>query len=209
MATQDTSLTALDGVDIMIIDQILKGRFDAPGRLVDVGCGAGRNLRWFLANGWQVFGLDRNARRLDQARAAAQRWAPDFPADNLAVADATAIPHPDGHFDVIISCAVLHFACNADDFETQVDELWRVLAPGGFLFTRLATTIGMTERMLPLPDKGPGWFAMPDGDQRFLVDEAALLASTDRLGATLAEPIKTTVVQDRRCMTTWCLSKRS
>ena len=54
---------------------------------------------------------------------------------------------------------------------------------------------------------GNGRFLMPDGSERYLVDEARLTAATARLGGALLDPIKTTIVQDQRCMTTWVVGK--
>jgi hypothetical protein len=97
----------------------------------------------------------------------------------------------------------LHFADDRRHFDLMVAEMWRVLAPGGLLFARLASTIGL---------EGFGARAgqrvrLPDGSDRFVVDEAMLLDSTARLGGRLADPIKTTNVQNQRAMTTWCVLK--
>ena len=48
---------------------------------------------------------------------------------------------------------------------------------------------------------------MPDGDERFLVDEAFLMTATAELAGTLLDPLKTTVVQGTRSMTTWVVGK--
>jgi hypothetical protein len=86
----------------------------------------------------------------------------------------------------------------------MVDEMWRVLAPGGLLWARLASNIGIEGGVVPL---GSGRFSLPDGTDRFLVDEETLLAEIGRLGGTLVDPIKTTNVQGMRCMTTWVVRK--
>jgi hypothetical protein len=54
----------------------------------------------------------------------------------------------------------------------------------------------------------PGIYVVGDGSEWFLVDEQMLLALTDELNAVLVDPLKTTIVQDYRCMTTWVLRKR-
>ena len=110
----------------------------------------------------------------------------------------------DGFADVVVSSAVLHFSRNDMQFADMVNEMWRVLKPGGMLFCRLASTIGMESRMKPLRD---GRYLLPDGSERYLVDEAMLMRLTRMLGGTLVDPLKTTVVQDQRCMTTWVLRK--
>ena len=121
--------------------------------------------------------------------------------------DTVQVGLPDGtpgEFDVVLSSAVLHFARDEDQWWAMLREMWRVLAPGGLLFARLATTIGHGSRVRPL---GSRRFIMPDGDERFLVDEAFIIAATREIGGTLIDPIKTSVVQDRRSMMTWVIRK--
>jgi len=48
---------------------------------------------------------------------------------------------------------------------------------------------------------------LPDGTERYLVDEALLVDLTRRLGGTFLDPLKTTIVQNQRCMTTWVVRK--
>jgi ubiquinone/menaquinone biosynthesis C-methylase UbiE len=110
----------------------------------------------------------------------------------------------DASFDVVISSAVLHFARDEEHWWAMLREMWRVLAPGGLFFARLATTIGHELRVEPL---GGRRFIMPDGDERFLVDEDFVMAATREIGGTLVDPLKTSVVQDRRSMMTWVLRK--
>jgi SAM-dependent methyltransferase len=98
---------------------------------------------------------------------------------------------------------VLHFARDDRQFRAMLAELWRVLKPGGMLFCRLGSRIGMDFKRL----RG-NVFLIPDGSEWFLVDEAMLLGLTEELNAVLVDPLKTTIVQDYRCMTTWVLRKR-
>ena len=51
-------------------------------------------------------------------------------------------------------------------------------------------------------------YRSPDGSERYLVDEALLGSTAERLGGELADPLKTTVVQNQRSMTTWVLRKK-
>ena len=99
---------------------------------------------------------------------------------------------------------MLYFAGDHDHFAAMLGETWRVLRPGGLFFCRLASSIGMADRMRPL---GGGRYRMPDGTDRYLVDEAALTTWTADLGCSLLDPLKTTIVQDQRCMTTLVVRK--
>ena len=85
-------------------------------------------------------------------------------------------------------------------------EMWRVLKPGGLFFARLASTIGVERLVQPLQER---WYALPDGSERFLVDAGMLEQRAARLGGIWLEPLKTTVVQNQRSMTTWVLQKDS
>ena len=199
------TLRALLGeVDIYLFDQLLKGRFDAARTVLDAGCGSGRNLVPFLRHGYQVFAADRDPAAVERVRRMAAELAPELPAGNFRVAPVEAMPFADETMDAVLSSAVLHFADDEEHFGRMLREMWRVLRPGGFFFARLASSIGIEGRVSPV---SPGRWRLPDGTERFLVDEAALLAWTARLGAELAEPLKTTNVQNLRAMTTWCLRK--
>jgi tellurite methyltransferase len=73
------------------------------------------------------------------------------------------------------------------------------------LFCRLGSTIGMG-----FPRAGRGserLFRMPDGQTWYLADEGMLMGLTQQLGGRLVDPLKTTVVQGQRCMTTWVVRK--
>ena len=110
-----------------------------------------------------------------------------------------------GSMDVVISSAVLHFARDERHWHAMVREMWRVLAPGGILFARLATTVGQPR----LKALSGGRYVQPDGDTRFLVDHEQLLEVTTALGGSLVDPLKSSVVHDRRSMGTWAVCKPS
>lgn len=191
-------------IDIYLFDQLLRGRITAGMRILDAGCGNGRNLVYPLRHGWAVSGVDASAEAVEAARELAASYAAGTPADRFRVERLEALSFPDATFDAVICSAVLHFADGPPHFERMLDELWRVLAPGGLLFTRLASSIGLEDRIVPI---GSNRYRLPDGTDRYLVDESMLLDATRRLGGRLADPIKTTNVQGQRCMTTWCVWK--
>lgn len=191
-------------IDIYLFDQILKGRIGPGDRVLDAGCGSGRNLVYLMRAGADVAAVDRNPHAIAEVRRLAARLAPGLPPDRLRVEALDQLSFPDGAFTVVISSAVLHFIPDDAEFDRVLDSLWRVLAPGGLFFARLATTIGMESRARPLGNRR---FALPDGSERYLPDERMLIDETVRLGGLLLEPLKTTIVQDQRAMTTWVVRK--
>ena len=189
-------------IDIYVFDQILRGNI-APGmRILDAGCGYGRNLIYLLRESAEIFAIDRNPAGVEHVRELASSLNLGLADGNFQVSSVEQMPFPDDFADVVLCSSVLHFARSKEQFHAMVAELWRVLRPGGLLFCRLGSRIGMDFVAL-----GNDLFAMPDGQSWFLVDEQQLLALTAAMKGVLVDPLKTTIVQNHRCMTTWVLRK--
>jgi tellurite methyltransferase len=188
-------------IDIYLFDQLLRGRITPGMRVLDAGCGSGRNLVYLIREGFDVYAADLEASAVEAVRV----MAPHLPADHFRVEPLDALTFPDAFADVVISSAVLHFARDEAHFDAMLLGSWRPLRPGGLFFCRLASTIGIADRV---KDVGHGRYVLPDGSTRFLVGEEALLNLTHRLGGDLLDPLKTTVVQDQRAMTTWVVRKQ-
>jgi SAM-dependent methyltransferase len=203
--TASADLRAAFGeIDIYLFDQLLRGRFDNLPRVLDSGCGDGRNLVYFLKAGFECFGIDADAGVIEQVRRRAAQLTAAAPAANFVVGEIERMPWADASTDAIICSAVLHFSADQAQFGRMMTEMWRVLAPGGLFFARLASNIGLEHL---LGERAGRRMRLPDGSDRFVVDLQMLLDWTERLGARLIDPIKTTNVQGQRCMTTWCLRK--
>jgi tellurite methyltransferase len=190
-------------IDIYLFDQILRGRFDGRRRVLDAGCGAGRNLPFLLARGFDVYAIDEDPAAVNATKKLAAALAPKLPQDNVRQGALHVLPWLDARMDAVICSAVLHFARDRAHFDRMLGEMWRVLARGGLFFARLASSIGIE----PLVAETTGRVRLPDGSDRFVVDERLLLDTTYELGATLLDPLKTTNVQNQRAMTTWVLQK--
>ncbi|MGA8087690.1 MAG: class I SAM-dependent methyltransferase [Terracidiphilus sp.] len=190
-------------IDIYVFDQVLRGNIAPSMRVLDAGCGYGRNIVYLLREGCEVFALDLDANAIDHVRKLSASLMTGLPQENFQVAPIERMPFADGFADVVICSSVLHFARDEEHFQSMLAELWRVLRPGGMLFCRLGSRIGMDfERV------GGNIFVVGDGSKWFLVDEEMLMDLVEELNAVLADPLKTTIVQDYRCMTTWVLRKR-
>ena len=190
-------------IDIYLFDQLLRGRFDRRPRVLDAGCGDGRNLMYFLRRGFGCYAIDRDPGAIDHVRALAAQLAPALPLQNFVAGELDRLPWHAGAMDAVVCSAVLHFAADRAHFDRMVEEMWRVIAPDGMLFARLASNIGIEQAVGPAGRR----VRLPDGSERFIVDEGILLEQTRRLGGQLLDPIKTTNVQQQRCMTTWTIRK--
>ena len=191
-------------IDIYLFDQILKNRFTPTTKILDSGCGGGRNLVYFLRENFQIFAVDREPEAIEYVRYLAKTLAPEVSAGNFQVSTIEKMPYADETFDWVLSNAVLHFAENEAQFNAMLSEMWRVLKPSGILFARLASIIGIEDKIEHIAECR---YLLPDGSERFLVDERMLIEATENLGGIFIEPIKTTNVQNLRSMTTWVIGK--
>ncbi|MGO0063845.1 class I SAM-dependent methyltransferase [Brevibacillus fluminis] len=187
-------------IDIYLFDQLLKGRITKDMRILDAGCGSGRNLPYFLRNGYNVYAVDRSAEAIQAVQKLAAELAPHWSADQARGETVEQMSFEADSFDFVISSAVLHFAQHEGHFLQMLHELWRVL------FIRLASSIGIESQVEPL---GNGRYHLPDGSDRFLVTEEMMMQLTDELGGNLIEPLKTVQVAGLRSMSTWVLRKGS
>lgn len=204
--TQPADLRAwLGDIDVYLFDQLLKGRFDSSSAVLDAGCGGGRNLVYMLRSGYEAFAVDRSPEAVARVRALAASLAPALPPENFRAEAVERMSFGDARFGLVVSSAVLHFARDEEHWNAMVDEMWRVLAPGGLLFARLATTIGVEDLVVPV---GGGRYALPGGTEWLLVDAATLERKAEALGAEPIEPIKSVVVHGLRSMGVWVLRKR-
>lgn len=186
--------TAFEGVDIYVIDQILKGRYKTGALILDAGCGTGRNLHWFYLNNFKILGIDSNPEVIAKTKANYKNANATF-----QVAKLNALPFKDNSIDHIINCAVLHFSEHKNEFLNGFKELIRVLKPGGSLLIRTATSIGIE---LHITHKGKGVYELLDNTRRFLLTQDLLDQLIQDFPVTLHETPKFTNVNNLRCMAT-------
>ena len=191
-------------IDIYLFDQLLRGRLQPGMSLLDAGCGGGRNLVYFLRNGFKVYGVDQSATAIVQAKSLATELLNDIESDQFRVENVDRMSFSNETFDVVLSSAVLHFANDEEHWQAMVSEMWRVLKPGGIFFARLASTVGIEDQIQPINGRR---YHLPDGSDRFLVDFEMLDKTTKSLGGEWLEPFKTVVVHNLRSMSNWCLRK--
>ncbi len=195
------NLTSILGAtDIYLVDGILKGRYGQKDVLLDAGCGEGRNLFWFLQNGFAIYGIDSSAEAIENVKIIYSGLSPG----RFRVEDLENTSFDNAFFDGIICSAVLHFACNAKHFFAMITELVRILKPGGNLFIRMTSDIGIEKKVQPV---GDGLFLLPDGSTRFLLTRPLLAELLQQYPLSFIEDFKTVNVADLRCMSTLVMQK--
>jgi ubiquinone/menaquinone biosynthesis C-methylase UbiE len=190
----------LGETDIYLLDQVMKGRYNAADIILDAGCGTGRNLHWFLNNGITIYGIDSNEEAINTLKLTHS----SLPDDRFLVSTVEKISFPDNHFNHIISSAVLHFAQSTLQFHQMIAEMVRVLKPGGSLFIRMTSDIGIENKVTLIAN---GVYHIPDGSTRFLLTKSLLHELIEQQSLSFLEPLKTVNVNDMRCMSTLLLQK--
>ncbi len=194
----------LGNIDIYLFDQILKARFEKHFKILDAGCGEGRNLIYFVRNDYRVYGIDKDADSIQMLKHHIKSINRTYPLDRFAVGNVETMPFSNHEINAIISSAVLHFAENKNHLFTMIKEMVRVLKPTGLLFIRMATDIGMEKCIKPM---GDGKFFLPDGTVRFLLTKELLHEIMDQFGLEYIEPFNTVIVDEKRSMSTLVLRK--
>jgi len=206
--TTTPALSALPAIfgnlDIYLLDQLLKGRITETMRVLDAGCGSGRNIKYLMQAGVEVYGADVSPEAIQQVQQLAKSNGLAHASEKFVVADLVRLPFSEDQFDVVLCSAVLHFSEDEQHFRQMVEELWRVLKPGGMFFSRLSTTIGMAGKLQHVHERH---YQMPHGPVWFLADETLLRELSATLGAKWLEPLKSVLVEQERSMTTWVLQK--
>lgn len=191
-------LEALRGIDVYLIDQLLKERIQPTSKILDAGCGGGRNIHYLIQNGYDVSGIDAKAEAIDLLRSMYPETKDKFHRSTLEDFESNE------PFDFIICNAVLHFAYNHNHFQKMFASLSKALAKNGVLFIRMTSDIGLH---LELAGRD-GVFHLPDGSERYLITRAQVDELLSEFSLSLLEPVKTVKVEDLRSMTTLVFSKR-
>jgi cyclopropane fatty-acyl-phospholipid synthase-like methyltransferase len=99
-----------------------------PGRAIDIGCGTGTNVITLARSGWTVTGVDFAPRAIHLAR---QKVKSAQVQAELSVADASKLAGITGPFDLALDIGCFHSLAGRSQ-EDYLDQLDRILAPGGF-----------------------------------------------------------------------------
>lgn len=189
----------IGNTDIYLLDQVMKDRYKSADKILDAGCGGGRNLFWFLKNDIEIYGIDKNETPVNYLKTAHPELRQRF-----VVAEVESLPFENNFFDHVISSAVLHFAKNTNQFKSMMKEMVRVLKTKGSLFIRMTSNIGIENKVRLIED---GVYNIPDETERFLLTHALLDELMKECKLSFIEPLKTVNVNDIRCMSTLVLQK--
>ncbi len=192
--------------DLFLIDLILKGKFIEGTRLLDAGSGEGRNLNYFLLNNFDVFALDKNASALRMLTYMAGMLNPETGKDHFIEGDILDHPFPANHFDYILCLSVLHFANSRQEFGKMIRNLLYPLKTGGKIVLGMNSVFGSEEI---IEKTSPDLYRMPDGSNRFLLDEEILRNFKEDNNLEIEEQARTLIIHGKESYTGLMLKKVS
>lgn len=131
----------LGNADLLLIDQILRGKFQPGNRILDAGCGEGRNMVYFIRNGYPLYGIDKDPESVAMARMMAASINRSYTTENIIHSSIEENPFPDGFFDLVICINVLHHARNTDHFNRMIDSMARILKKDGMMYLVMESRI--------------------------------------------------------------------
>lgn len=115
-----------------VLDELRAGSLRAaPGaRVLDLGCGSGKNAVLLEESGFEVYGIDVSPTAVARCRTLVSH------PERFVATSATRLPWPGGTFHRVLDLGCLH-CMPADERPAAVAEIARVLAPGGVLLSRI------------------------------------------------------------------------
>jgi len=127
-----------------------------PGRVLDIGCGSGVYLEELLSMGFEAYGMD-----ISEEMLAVTRSRLAAAGDNrlhLAQGDVEHIPFEAASFDLVICVGVFGYLLRD---EAALEEILRVLRPGGYLLLNLTNMYSLSDADFVLRKKIQTLFAGP------------------------------------------------
>ncbi len=187
----------LGNSDILLIDQILKNRFSPDMKILDAGCGEGRNLTYFIRNGYCIYGIDNDPDAIRMAGIISGSVNRNFVKENLLTCSIEDNPFPDQFFDVVLCINVLHDAASKEHFEQMIRSLHRILRKEGMVFLSMASEFCHQGRTNSSSVKN-----------RFLLNDRIMKALEIYFYLGQVEPIRTIHIEGRECLTYVILTRK-
>ena len=125
-------------MDLYLMDAILKGKVPERGKVLDIGCGEGRNGIYFIQHGYEYVGVDQDASKVRIL---------EYLTNSLPHSNASFLAEPmdkafyGNEYDLILASRILHFANSSREFRIIVEKIAASLKPKGMLYLAMDSAI--------------------------------------------------------------------
>lgn len=143
-------------------------------RLVDIGCGAGRNAIPLAIQGWNVLGLDLSMPMLDAAARRSREELVD-PAPTFVASPMDVIPAADASMDFVVAHGIWNLATSSGEMRRALREAARVARSGAILFVFTFSRHTLPDDAAPVPGE-PFVYIQFSGQPQCFLTEAQLLS---------------------------------
>lgn len=190
-------------IDLELLDLILKGNFSSVKKILDVGCGEGRNLIYFFQRDFDVYAIDTDQSSVDLVKYMARSFGKD---PQKILQRSIFEDHTDiARMDAIICSRVLHFCENEKEFLNGWKNIIQILKPGGLLYFSSDSMIGFQDHVSKLSDHK---YQFTDGSVRFLLSTELLSKMDVSDSFEYLSPVKTIHYADQHAQSILCLKKK-
>ena len=138
----------LGNIDLHLLDQVLKGRFKKDGSLLDAGCGEGRNLHYFLGQGFDTYIVDKDPSSIQMVQMIARSLKTTVSGDHSFVGDIEEIQWKS--FQSILLVNVIQHFEDMHKLTSTLAGLFRILHSHGILFVKAEVNSIVTDSWLTL-----------------------------------------------------------
>lgn len=147
-------------MDLYLLDAILKGHLSSVKSVLDLGCGEGRNGVYFIREGYDYLGIDKDASTLRLI----EYLSDSFPSSKATFAENTIQEvNLDRKFDLIVCSRTLHFANDKADFYSMWAAIVNHVNPDGLVYLSMDSNVDNALAVALANDL----YQFPDGKIRF------------------------------------------
>ncbi|MCE9628722.1 MAG: class I SAM-dependent methyltransferase [Candidatus Vogelbacteria bacterium] len=156
-------------------------------KVLDLGCGAGRNTEMIWSLGFNVYGVDLHEDMVSTTMTRMKTLAPEINWSlRIVQTDMTSLPYMDGSFDVVLSNGVYHNVSSVEDLEIAIQESARVLSNNGFLCINIFTSKYIDHNTLE-KESSNHLYTTKEGLDMILISSEELIAICDKYNLKLQE----------------------
>ena len=202
---QEKLLSELGQLNLQLLEEIREGHIQPQMKILEIGCGYGYNIRFFIKHGYDAYGIDESEEAIQLIREYVPGWNSKLKVNNFRAAVPESLPFDDDYFDYAYALHFSEITGDGKKLSTLLKEAMRVLKSSGVLFLQLETSIGLQGKVLHIVGNK---YLMQDGKEKILWSEDELKEILNQVGCNTLPIMKTLLYHSRMSITFLSLTKK-